>query len=236
MGSDRTNAVTAWRLIRPFLGAWLATLGYVHTVGAADSGVEEAFPADFDPRHQYKAYGYDDLTQHLRNSFGITDTFVGERVKMLAFYDAAPVLASMRPNQLNRSKQFFASYGCRTDFCDRLEKPFGELATHDVFEDVPLYIHIRDPMRYDQFLKAAHGACSALHPCYLLVAGPLKSATVEYHRVVTTNLHIAYLEAEKIILLKSPENVGPSLYGGAIWAGVTKGLKVGSKIYQMLAE
>jgi len=52
----------------------------------AESAVEDIIPKSFDPHQEYKTYSYDELSAHIKRSFGTTNNFLGEEVKTFAQY------------------------------------------------------------------------------------------------------------------------------------------------------
>jgi len=194
------------------------------------SGIQSAFPKSFDPKHRYHSYSYDSLAEHLKPSFGITNTFVGEKVKVISIYDSGNVFFSLRPNELNRSKQVIPGYGCPSEFCDRLEKPYGSAATKVLWEDAPIYLHFEGSEKYSDFTKAS-AICTKLNPCYLLFRGRMDIANVEFRRVILLHREIPYIEADKVLLIMAPSGTGMKMMASQFASGFALGLRFGRIIY-----
>src|ERR1700733_5740935 len=182
----------------------------------AQSSIEAVFPQNFDVRHQYTPYGYDDLVEHLDSSFKITNAFVGERVKVIAFYDP-----NSPPGLINRTRLSVKDYGCIVPICDRLEIIFSAVSLdflnkpngiHRLLQNITPMLYFRDPGKYATFLQSARkdGICSTMNPCYVLAAGTLNTATIDFRTVFGIIIHkdIIYLDTDKVSLFRSSEYVG----------------------------
>jgi hypothetical protein len=199
----------------------------------AQSSIEAVFPKNFDSKHQYTSYGYNDLLQHVKSSFQITNTFVGERIKVVARYDATPGWAALQSNALNRAKSPTPGHACNSDFCDRLEALLSESPDSGWQPFWQFFLYFHDPKSYATFVKAANETCTLHNPCYLLAAGTLKTTTVDVHRLLwTAHPDIVFLDSDKVALFKSSDNLGDKL----ILEGVLTGVKWGVKLYEGLTQ
>jgi uncharacterized protein len=201
-----------------------------------DSSVESIFPKSFDAGRKYTSYNYDDLVRHVEGSFKVTNTFVGERVKVIALYDA-----QMPPSLYNRSRISVGDYGCHDPLCDRLELLTSAEALKAnlknlkrAFSHLAPFLYFRDPGQYSTFLQSARkdGMCTTLNPCYVLAAGTLRVATVDYRTVFGIVLHpdIIYIDTDKLALFKSSEYAGTK----AMLEGAWSGIKFGAQLYSTL--
>jgi hypothetical protein len=192
---------------------------------------EAAFPKSFDSKHEYSSYNYDSLLDHIEISFKITNTFVGERVKVIALYgETLATINRTKPPSVFTS--LMGAYGCIDPICDKLEAVTGEDVSIDkslsrAFRGLGVYVYIRDPRQYGLFLRSA-SIYSALNPCYLLAAGTIQMSKVHIRNAIGIVLErdIIYIDTDKIALFKSSDNIGAKLIAKGIWSGFSLGLKV----------
>lgn len=193
--------------------------------------IESVFPKSFDATHKYTPYNYDSLLDHLESSFKITNTFVGERVKIIALYGETLTTIN-RTKPLNPYSSLMGAYGCTDPLCDKLEAISGEEVSlakdlGRLFHSLAVYVYLRDQRQYSMFLQSAT-ICSAMNPCYLLAAGTLQTTKVHMRNTIgiVSQGDIIYLDTDKINLFKSSDNIGVKLIAKGLWSGFSLGLKV----------
>jgi hypothetical protein len=185
---------------------------------APRSSVEDVLPRDFDAAGEYRTMSVPELHDYIYPTIGITNSFVGQRVKVFGHYVAPrqPWKPKSLPERIwlgkgrdVPDKTLLASV-CLSAFCQGLDGWYT-VPIHDVsWERIKQNISkrgyyagflIADPRAREAFNALAKDSCTDSHACHLLLSGTLRYAQIEVRSGDEfKKAPLAYLEVDAVRL------------------------------------